>query len=81
MIDLPKCCFCGQRVSPICKGTDLIGYKCINQICPNPKKEWTLSEDKDNQNWNIRHIRHLETQVAQLQQQLTELIQKLEGML
>lgn len=74
------CIYCGQIVKPT--GFDKfmvpIGFICTNPDCVNPKKEWTLSEDKDNQNWAIRHIRLLEQENANLKTKLENLIQQLE---
>jgi hypothetical protein len=73
------CIYCGQIVKPT--GFDKfmvpIGFICTNPDCVNPKKEWTLSEDKDNQNWAIRHIRALEARVQQLETALDILLKKL----
>ena len=66
---------------------------CELNINKKEENNWSLAEHKDNQSWAVRHIRALETQIeilesdnqalkeqlAQLQEKVEVLVQKLEG--
>jgi DNA-directed RNA polymerase subunit RPC12/RpoP len=78
-----NCINCGNKLESIidvAKGLinlTILGYKC--PVCKmtvdgiEKNLEWTAAEHKDNQNWNVRHTRMLEQQVAELQRLLAEL--------
>jgi hypothetical protein len=75
---MANCIICGINVVPIYDNptpySRIIKYQC--PICKDGVEqplEWTASEHKDNQNWNVRHTRALEAQVAELQRLLAEL--------
>lgn len=65
-----NCIYCGNEIEIVRDPNECViikGYKCTNEACPNPVKEWTLAEHKDNQNWNVRHTRALEARVSELE--------------
>lgn len=72
-----KCIKCGNELTPIWKGapyaSTLIKFKCPNQTCEVFGQEWLFDDNKDNQDWNVRHTKVLEQQVAKLQQLVSEL--------
>jgi hypothetical protein len=68
-----KCIFCGTEVEWIYAPNDHICLIPIKIQCLQCGLEWTKAEHKDNQNWNVRHTRALEAQVAELQRLLAEL--------
>ena len=69
-----KCIKCGSELRCIVNSPNepIIGYKC-----PNCNLEWSLAEHKDNQNWAVRHIRALETRIANLELSMDTLLKKL----
>ena len=61
-----NCIYCGNELEIMREQNEYIlikGYKCTNEACPNPVKEWNLAEHRDNQNWNVRHTRALEAEI------------------
>ena len=75
-----KCIKCGQELKANWNENVLcVGYTCINSNCEIYNQSWSIATHKDNQNWAVRHIRALETQIKELQEALLLLQQKVTG--
>lgn len=69
------CIYCGNRLDIIMDQNMLIqiGWKCANEVCSNPKKEWTVQEHVENQNWSIIKLRELEIKINELLIRISQL--------
>ena len=65
-----KCIKCGNELT--ISINQQLHYRC--EFC---NLEWSLAEHKDNQNWAVRHIRALETRIANLELSMDTLLKKL----
>jgi len=75
-----KCIKCGAELETILdfnRDLQLLGYKCVNVDCEIYNEQWLISEHKDNQDWNVRHTRALEAELAQMRTDFDALLQKL----
>jgi len=69
-----KCVFCGNNLIEIFNEIrEVVKYKCTNEACPNPVKEWGIAEHIDNQHWEINKVRELETRLSELEVMVSNL--------
>jgi hypothetical protein len=78
--NMEYCIKCGSKLVEIYDREELThiitNYQCLNANCSEFKKPWLFAENKDSQNWAVRHIRLLEKEVAELKARLDELESK-----
>jgi len=72
-----KCIKCGHELTSIFKENgvtipDHVGYQCVNPDCEIYNQSWSVQDNKDNQDWNVRHTRALEQRVQTLEASLKE---------